>query len=127
MSRFVTQVVLCGANRPYNVALIVPDWAAIRAELNIEDSVPEEQLVNDIHVKDLIDADIKVKCHNLKKFEIPQQWSIVAPFTSANNMLTPKMSIRRHEVIRVYKDIIASMYVDDVVSDSANGAERKVA
>eukprot|EP00957_Ditylum_brightwellii_P127431 9717475-Ditylum_brightwellii.AAC.1 len=37
MSRFINQVVLCGANRPYNVALLVPDWTAIRSELSIDD------------------------------------------------------------------------------------------
>ena len=35
MSRFLQQVVLCGANRPYNVVLLVPDWAAVRSRLKI--------------------------------------------------------------------------------------------
>ena len=83
MSRFAMQVVLCGANKPYNVALIVPDWTAVRTELKIDDNVTDDELVNDARVKDLIDRDIAEKCQKLKKFEIPQAWSFVAPFTAA--------------------------------------------
>lgn len=118
LSRFITQVVLCGANRPHNVALIVPDWGAIRNELGVEEGVSEDELVNDERVKDLIHGDIEEQCKQLKKFEIPRDVAFVAPFTAANNMLTPKMSIRRHMVIRAYDDVIASLYDDNVSIES---------
>lgn len=121
MSRFVMQVVLCGANREYNVALIVPDWIAIRAELGIGKKYSDEDLVNNEKVRALVKSDIEAKCSKLKKFEIPQDFAFVAPFTAANNMLTPKMSIRRHMVIREYKDVIASMYGDDVAPTACDG------
>jgi len=121
MSRYVMQIVLCGANRPYNVALIVPDWTAIRSDLKIDDSVTDDELVNDEKVRSLIHSDIAEKCSNLKKFEIPQDFAFVAPFTAANNMLTPKMSIRRHVVIREYQDEVSSMYDDDIVASAGDG------
>ena len=131
MSRFIMQVVLCGANRPYNVALLVLDWAAIRMELKISDDIFEEELANDKRVKRLIDSEIQASCKGkLKKFEIPQEWAMVAPFTAANNMLTPKMSIRRHIVMSTYEDVIASLYDDDIVAAAADGIhvdEEKVA
>ena len=86
LSRFITQVVLCGANRPHNVALIVPDWGAIRNELGVEEGVSEDELVNDERVKDLIHGDIEEQCKELKKFEIPRDVAFVAPFTAANNI-----------------------------------------
>lgn len=110
MSRFISQVVLCGANRPFNVALIVPEWAAIRTELKIDATVSEEDLANDTKVHALIDSEIEQNCKNLKKFEVPVKWAFVAPFTAANNMLTPKMSIRRHKVIAAYEDEISHLY-----------------
>ena len=91
MSRFVAQVVVCGANRPHNVALIVPDWVAIRTALKIPDDVDKEKLVNDKKVRGLIDEEIRVNTYKLKKYEVPQSWAFVAPFTAANNMLTPKV------------------------------------
>ena len=124
MSRFITQVVLCGANKPYNVALIVPEWPAIRAELKIGDGVSDDELVNDARVKALLDGDIREKCQQLKKFEIPRDWAFVAPFTAANNMLTPKMSIRRHMVMKYYEDVIENMYKEsDDVEETIDAKE----
>ena len=45
MSRFISQVVVTGDNRPYNIALVVPDWTAIRHELDLPEA-SEEELVN---------------------------------------------------------------------------------
>jgi len=94
MSRFISQVVVTGANRPYNVALVVPDWVSIRSELGLSDEdVSEEELVNDDRVKGLISAEIKLNCYDIKKFEIPVAFLFVSPFTAENNMVTPKVSI----------------------------------
>ena len=97
MSRFISQVVVCGANRPYNVALVVPDWLAIRNELGLtEEDVSEEELVNESRVKGLLSAEIKLNCYNIKKFEVPVAFLMVSPFTAANNMVTPK--VRKSQV-----------------------------
>ena len=127
MSRFIAQVVVCGANRPHNVALIVPDWVAIRSALQISDDIDEEALVNDKKVRGLIDEEIKINCHKLKKYEIPRNWAFVAPFTAANSMLTPKMSIRRNIVIKHYEDIIGYMYGDEQLSSDDDKNEKVAA
>jgi long-chain acyl-CoA synthetase len=129
MSRFISQVVLCGANRPHNVALLVAEWAAIRNEVKADAKVSDDDLANDERVKTLIDQQIQLTCARLKKFEIPQTWAFVAPFTAANNMLTPKMSIRRHKVIQTYSDIISHMYGDEpnvAVSADSEGAKEHI-
>ena len=128
MSRFLSQVVLYGATRPYNVALIVPEWGVIRSELSVGDDVAEEDLANDERVKNLMDAEIHDSCYKLKKFEIPTKWAFVAPFTAANNMLTPKMSIRRHKVMEAYEDLISHLYGDDpIVTEAVDGAQKEPA
>ena len=128
MSRFINQVVLCGANRPYNVALLVPEWPTIRTELGVDDDVTDDELANEMSVKELIDNEITESCGKLKKFEIPKEWAFVAPFTAANSMLTPKMSIRRHKVMDAYEELISYMYDDDpIVTEAADGALREAA
>jgi long-chain acyl-CoA synthetase len=118
MSRFICQVVLVGANRPYNIALIVPEWDAIRQEFDLEDNIPDIEIVNDERVKNLIDNEILESCKSLKKFEIPKDWAFVAPFTAANNMITPKMSLRKHKIVEAYDDLILNLYGDsNTVSD----------
>ena len=87
MSRFVSQVVVRGANGPYNVAL-----------------------VNNDSVKGLISVEIKLNCYIIKKLEIPAAFAFVVPFTAANNIVTPKMSIRCHVVIKTYEDMISNLY-----------------
>jgi len=119
MSRFIAQVVVCGANRPHNVALVVPDWAAIRPALGVADDADEAALVNDKRVRGLIDEEIRVHAYKLKKYEVPRAWAFVAPFTAANNQLTPKMSIRRKIVINAYEDIVAHMYGEDQLASGA--------
>mmetsp|Transcript_8135 Transcript_8135/g.17463 ORF Transcript_8135/g.17463 Transcript_8135/m.17463 type:complete len:684 (-) Transcript_8135:57-2108(-) len=121
MSRFIAQTVVCGANREHNVALIVPDWVAIRSTLNIADDASEDDLVNNPEVRGLMDEEIRVNTYKLKKYEVPQMWAFVAPFTVANNMLTPKMSIRRKIVIKHYDDIISEMYGDDLTTSASDG------
>ena len=44
MSRYIAQVVLTGANRPYNVALLVPEWPAIRSEFKVDDSISDDEV-----------------------------------------------------------------------------------
>jgi long-chain acyl-CoA synthetase len=128
MSRFVSQVVLCGANRPFNSVLLVPEWPAIRSEFEFDDSVTEEDMANDPQVTNLIDEELEKNCASLKKFEIPQKWAFVAPFTAANNLITPKMSIRRHKVMEAYEDVISVLYGEDpVVPCNADGAHREAA
>mmetsp|Transcript_45160 Transcript_45160/g.109959 ORF Transcript_45160/g.109959 Transcript_45160/m.109959 type:complete len:271 (+) Transcript_45160:1811-2623(+) len=122
MSRFIDRVVVTGANRPHNVVLIVPEWAAIREELDVDEEVSEEEIVNDVRLKTLIDEELRQSCAKLKKFEIPKAWMFVAPFTVANNMLTQKQSTRRHKVIEAYKDAIGHLY-DGEASDAGVGMQ----
>jgi long-chain acyl-CoA synthetase len=73
MSRFISQVVVYGENRPYNVALVVPDWIAVRSELCISElDASEDELVNDSRVQGLINAEIKLNCYSMKKYEVPK-------------------------------------------------------
>jgi len=111
-SRFISQVVLFGADRPYNIALLVLDWVAVNNYLKIDENLPinEEMLANNVDVKYLIASELQSSTAHFKNFEVPTKWIVVSPFTLANSMLTPKMSIRRHIVIKNHKDAIDSLY-----------------
>lgn len=125
MSRYIAQVVLYGANRPHNIALLVPEWSTIRTEVGAGPEVTEEALANDDRVKQLIDDEIRSSCYKLKKFEVPTKWAFVAPFTAANNMLTPKMSIRRHKVIQTYDELIRHLYGEESATTESSEASYK--
>ena len=47
----------------------------------------------------------------IKSFERPTQWlPIVHPFSQENQMLTPKMSLRRANVLSAYKEKMDALY-----------------
>ena len=52
-----------------------------------------------------------------KTYEQPKKYLLLPePFSAANDMLTPKLSIRKPNVIKAYKDAILGLYdlPDDV-------------
>jgi long-chain acyl-CoA synthetase len=110
MSRFIMQIVLCGANRPHNVCLIVPDVEALRAECKLGADATMADMEANADVIKLMDQEILDNSKELKKFEVPTKWCFVDPFTVENQMMTPKMSIRRHMAIKNYEDKIAKLY-----------------
>ena len=49
--------------------------------------------------------------HGVKKYEQPKAWLLVAePFSAANQMLTPKLSIRKPNVIKAYQKQLDALY-----------------
>ena len=121
LSRFIGQCILVGSNRPHTSVLIVPEWDALRTEFHIDDSISEEELANDDRIKELMDAEIAMSCYNRKKYEIPQKWAFVAPFTVANDQLTQKLSIRRHKVQETYSELIDSLYGGNKATSTGDG------
>ena len=117
MSSFIEQVVLYGTNRPNNVAILVLNEAAIAVELKTKDWSMNQ-------LRTLIDAEIAARCASFKKYEAPVSWAAVDAFTVENNMLTPKMSIRRHQVVKNYEDVIAVLYDEDSVNERVNATGR---
>lgn len=59
----------------------------------------------------------------VKSYEIPKAWLLLTEhFTVENEMLTPKMSIKRHAVVARYNDEILSIYAD--AAEAAKGKVR---
>ena len=65
--------------------------------------------------------------HPLKKYEVPRAWAFVAPFTAANNQLTPKMSIRRKIVLQDYGGVVARLYGEEPPSSKDGDGDRRAA
>jgi long-chain acyl-CoA synthetase len=113
MSKFVAQCVLYGAGHPYNVAAIVPDFEALASELGLDSWYNSESLCKDPKVIAFMETELErvLTEHDIKKYEQPQALLLIAePFSAANEMLTPKLSIRKPNVIKVYKDQLDALY-----------------
>lgn len=107
--RFVAQACLVGANLPFTVALVVPDLLELRAALTELASLDDHQLVQHPAAAALLGPDIAA-VEGLKAFERPQRFAIVTPFTLDNQMLTPKLSLRRNNILQQHQPLVEQMY-----------------
>ena len=114
LSPYVANVMVYGANKPYNVALVVPNLVALRkwAEANKVTLAPTpEHIVKDERVRSLFASEIRTLSAEFKGFERVQDFALIAgEFTVENGMLTPKMSLRRREVVQAYGTLLEGLY-----------------
>lgn len=120
-SRFVLQSFIYGDNKPHNICLVVPDMVELNTWAKgkglIENDIPAgnqdaiSELLSMDEVISLLADEISYASRNMKGFERPTRWSFVPePFTQENQMLTPKMSLRRKGVMEAYSDKVEDVY-----------------
>ncbi len=112
LSPFVAQAFIHGANKLFNVALLVPDRPAVEKwarEQGIEGGW--EELVEHPRVRELLDAELKAHSTSFKRYEQPRKLQLLAAeFSIDNGMLTPKMSLKRNVVLDRYGDEIEALH-----------------
>ncbi|MCC7541438.1 MAG: long-chain fatty acid--CoA ligase [Deltaproteobacteria bacterium] len=119
LSPYIMQAVVHGANKPYNIALIVPDAAAIKSWAEKE-GIDTSKLMEDDRVKALLQSEIEACSKEFKSFEKVQRFAIVEEeFTTANDMLTPSLKLRRRNVLAKYDKLIGGLYTEKSKSSSA--------
>jgi long-chain acyl-CoA synthetase len=112
--RYILNVIIYGEGKDYNVAIIVPDFAAMKADPNtkvwLKDTLEESLKSKDLQAylaKDITD-------HLRKTFggyEVPQKFLFIAEdFTVDNGMLTQTMKLKRLNVMKKYGDMLQSLY-----------------
>jgi len=115
LSPFVSQCVLYGSGKPFNVACVVPEFSRVAEELGLLDWYDPKALCQDPHVIDLLDREVRqtLDAQGVKKYEQPRKLLLVAePFSAANEMLTPKLSIRKPNVIKRYQAQLDALYLE---------------
>ena len=113
LSPYIAQAMMYGSNRPYNVALLVPDVAALRdwARAN---QVPDDdvvRLLQDERVKQLIAGELEKHSTEWKSFERIRNFALLSEeFSTTNDMLTPTLKLKRRNILKRYQDRIDSLY-----------------
>ena len=114
LSPYVSNAMVYGDNKPYNVALIVANVAALRkwadeSHIALPDS--PDQLLEDGRVRALFESEIATRSTGFKGFERIQDFALVAAeFTVESGMITPKMSLKRRKVVEVYGPLLERIY-----------------
>jgi long-chain acyl-CoA synthetase len=116
LSGFISQVMVYGEQRPYNVAVLVPDieylekWAS---ENDIDSSDIDAMLVNE-KVQQLFTTEVNRGQASIKRYERVRDF-VLEPdeFTPENGMLTPSLKVKRRAVMAKFGEEIDAMYEED--------------
>lgn len=110
LSPYIANVMLYGANKPYNVALVVPEletlakWAA-EHEARVVDPAADQA------VHELLAGEIEKYSAGFRHYEIPRKLLVVdEDFSIENDMLTPTLKIKRRNVVRRWGDQLEALY-----------------
>ena len=112
--RWILNIMLYGDGKDYNVAIVVPDFAALQADSKIkpllkdtlEDSLKEKALT------DYLSGEIVAYLRKTYGgYEVPQKFLFVAEdFTVGNGMLTQTMKLKRPLVMKQYGAKLQALY-----------------
>ena len=100
---------MLGDERPYAVALVVPDWGAVRRELGVQGD--PSSLVADDRVRGAIQRLVDELNADLGSWERVKQFELLPQdFSEATGELTPTLKVKRRVVQQRYRDLIEKMY-----------------
>ena len=111
----IANALVYGEGRPYNVSLVLPDFAVAArwAEQQGVSAEPDALLANP-DFKEMLTSEIKA--HLRKSFggyEIPEQYHLISEdFTVENRMLTQTLKLKRSEVLERYASEIEALYTE---------------
>ena len=110
LSPFIASVMLYGDNKPHNVALVVPDREAL-ARWADQQGKKLGDPTSDPAVRELIRAELAKYSEGFKSYERPKDFIIVnEDFTVEAGLLTPKLSVKRRNVLARYGGALDALY-----------------
>jgi long-chain acyl-CoA synthetase len=112
LSPYIAQCVVYGSDQTYNVALIVVDMAAL-TDWASANAVPTEveALLSDPRTRELFQREIKLYGRDFKGYESVRDFVLSAEeLSTANDMLTPTLKIKRRNVMAKYEARLKALY-----------------
>ena len=112
LSPYISNVMLFGENREYNVAVIVPDFDLLLpwcAQHRVPATAAEA--VRDPRVQDLFERELDRQSGEFRHFEKVRKFVLVTEeFSTENGMLTPTLKVKRGAVLAAYGEALAALY-----------------
>lgn len=111
LSPYIGNVMLHGANKPHNVALIVLNQVNLAKWAEREGVSLGGDPTTNPQVRELLRAELERHSKDFRGYERPKGFALITDdFTVENGMLTPKMSVRRNHVLKQYQATLDSLY-----------------
>lgn len=110
LSPLISNIMLYGANRPYNVALVVLDEGGVR-RWAAENDLEIGDISSDPRVLQLIMRELSERSSDLKSYEVPQRALLLTDdFTTENDLLTPTMKLKRRNIEKRFRSKLDALY-----------------
>jgi long-chain acyl-CoA synthetase len=111
LSPYILNVMLYGANRPFNVAVVVLDANAIRKWAAETGTPLGTDLTADPTVKKLVAGELDRCAGTFRGYEKPADVVLtLEDFTIDSGLLTPTLKLKRAAVVERYKDRLEALY-----------------
>jgi long-chain acyl-CoA synthetase len=112
-SKYIEQVMVIGEGHKFPAALIIPEFNALKiwcGKKQIEFTTPDE-VINNTDVKTKIQKEIERVNQQLSHFEMIKSFELIAKEWSIDGgELTPKLSLKRKEILRLYAPLVNKIY-----------------
>jgi len=108
--RYVKAALVVGDGRPYVVALIVPDWQALAADMALEGA--PNALEADPRARAYFATVVDKVNQGQSSFETVKYFALLPrDFSEAQDELTPSLKKKRTIIARHFEELIESMYI----------------
>ncbi len=112
MSPYIAQALITGANRLHNIALLIPEMAAIEEYArNAGLDVAQADWQTDPAVESLFKEEVEKYSTEFKRFEkLPKFKVLWDDWSTENGFLTPTLKLKRRQITEKYKEVIEQLY-----------------
>jgi long-chain acyl-CoA synthetase len=117
VSPLIANCILYGADRPYNVVLVVPDHDGLRQRFDSEITEPFDTL-RDPRIERCLLQEIRSLSREFRSFERPRRVALCdQDFTVENGLLTPTLKPKRDEIVRRFQTRLDALYASGSDAD----------
>jgi long-chain acyl-CoA synthetase len=110
LSPYVRNAMICGADRPYDVVLVVPEEQAI-AEWAAREGRSLGELSSDPAVRRLLADEVAKRTQDFPRYQVPRALAVLAEdFTLENGLLTPTLKLKRQKAVARHASVIERLY-----------------
>jgi len=113
LSPFIANIMVYGMNRPFNVAVVVPDGESLElwAKENGVSAGSLESMIERKDVRELIAAELEKGSDGFRHYERCKDFVLTADdFSTENGMLTPTLKLKRRIVLKHYQAELDGLY-----------------
>jgi long-chain acyl-CoA synthetase len=113
-SRYITEAVVFGDNRPYLVALLTPDRDEVgKLAERLGLRADEKTIAHDPQIRAELEKDVHAVNQRMARIEQIKRFAILEQdFSQATGELTPTLKVKRPVVYAKYADVFAGLYAN---------------